>query len=219
MRLYLARHAQTSSNVTRALDTAHPGAALTELGLQQAGRLADRLADVKLTAVAASPLQRAQQTAAPLADARDLRVRTFAGLREVDAGELEMRTSDEAAGRYVALLHAWADGDLDARLPGGISGHEFTGRFDDAVRAFEQEVLEAGGGDALAVSHGAAIRTWAAIRCRDVDPVAVSRHRLANTAVIVLEGSSRTGWQLAGRIEDHLPSPAPQPASGAARLW
>lgn len=217
MRLYLARHAQTSSNVARALDTAHPGAPLTELGLQQAERLADRLSGVKLTAVAASPLQRAQQTAAPVAAARDLPVLTFPGLREVDAGELEMTTSDEGNARYVAQLHAWADGDLDATVPGGISGHEFTARFDDAIRAFEEEVLQAGGGDALAVSHGAALRTWAAIRCRDVDPVEVSRYRLANTAVIVLEGSSRAGWHLAGRIEDHLPSAQPQPASGAAQ--
>jgi hypothetical protein len=52
-----------------------------------------------------------------------------------------------------------------------------------------------------------------------VDPVAVSRRRLANTAVIVLEGSSRDGWHLARRIEDHLPSAEPQPASGAAPLW
>lgn len=217
MRLYLARHAQTSSNVARALDTAHPGAPLTELGLQQAERLADRLSGVKLTAVAASPLQRAQQTAAPLADACGLPVLTFEGLREVDAGELEMRTSDEAAARYVELLHAWADGDLDATVPDGISGHEFTARFDDAIRALEEEVLRAGGGDACAVSHGAALRTWAAIRCRGVDPVAVSRYRLANTAVIVLEGSSRDGWRLAGRIEDHLPSAQPQPASGTAQ--
>lgn len=214
MRLYLARHAQTSSNVVRALDTRHPGAPLTDLGHQQAERLAARLAGVTLTAVAASPLQRAQQTAAPLAGARDLPVRTFEGLREVDAGELEMRTSDEAADRYIALLHAWADGDLDAALPGGISGHEFARRFDDAVRAFEEQARDAAGpsgGDALAVSHGAAIRTWAAIRCRGVDPVAVARRKLANTAVVVIEGSSRAGWHLAERIEDHVTAAA-QPA-------
>lgn len=204
MRLYLARHAQTPSNVARALDTARPGAPLTDLGLRQAARLKDRFSGVTLSVVAASPLRRAQQTAAPLAAARGLAVRTFDGLREVDAGELEMDTSDEAAARYVALLHAWAGGDLDAALPGGISGHDFTGRFDDAILGLEDEAARAGGGAALAVSHGAALRTWAAIRCAGPDPVSAARRRLANTSVIVLEGSSRDGWRLDARIEDHL---------------
>jgi probable phosphoglycerate mutase len=215
MRLYLARHAQTSSNVSGALDTARPGAPLTGLGHRQAQRLAGRLAGVPLTAVAASGLLRAQQTAAPLAAGHGLAVATVEGLREVDAGDLEMQTAAEATERYTGLLHAWADGDLDAALPGGIDGHEFTSRFDEAVRTVEEAARAAGnaaGGTArgisvLAVSHGAAIRTWTAIRCRGADPVAVSRRRLANTAVVIVEGSARDGWRLAGRIEDHLEAP------------
>jgi Phosphotransferase enzyme family len=42
MRLLLVRHAQTASNVGRALDTAIPGAALTGLGHEQAARLVTR---------------------------------------------------------------------------------------------------------------------------------------------------------------------------------
>ncbi len=70
MRLYLARHAQTLSNVGHALDTAYPGAPLTDRGQEQAARLAARLADEPLAVVAASPLLRAQQTAAALARGR-----------------------------------------------------------------------------------------------------------------------------------------------------
>ena len=218
MRLYLARHAQTPSNVTRALDTAYPGAPLTDLGYQQVSRLAARLAGTALTAVAASPLLRAQQTAAPLAAERGLPVLTLDGLREVDAGDLEMESSAGATERYVSVLHAWADGDLSVTMPGGISGHEFTTRFDDAVRAVEIAADGAAGGAtdgaaagaALAISHGAAIRTWAAIRCRDADSTVVSRHRLANTAVLVVDGSARAGWRLIGWIEDHTDGQAPE---------
>ena len=193
MRLYLARHAQTQSNIDRALDTAYPGAPLNETGREQAARLAERLAAEPCAVVAASPLLRARQTAEPLAAARNLPVHAVDGLREIDAGDLEMETSAEAGARYVAAARAWGHGDLDVSLPGGISGHEFLRRFDEAVAA-----IEAAAEHAVAVSHGAAIRTWAAIRCRDA---AISRRKLANTDVLVLEGSSRAGWVLDRRME------------------
>ena len=61
MRLYLARHAQTLSNVGHALDTAYPGAALTDLGQEQAARLAARqlTAEASKTFLSAvSPVER-----------------------------------------------------------------------------------------------------------------------------------------------------------------
>ena len=211
MRLYLARHAQTLSNVGHALDTAYPGAALTDLGQEQAARLAARLAGDPLAIVAASPLLRAQQTAAALAEARGRTVLTLDGLREVDAGDLEMQTSAEAIGSYVTVLRAWAAGDLDVTIPGGISGHEFLARFDDAVRAIEDAAIGDMTGAAsqdgsevavVAVSHGAAIRTWAALRCSNADSAEVSRRGVPNTGVVIVRGSSRSGWLLDGWIEE-----------------
>jgi broad specificity phosphatase PhoE len=207
MRLYLARHAQTLSNVGHALDTAYPGAALTDLGQEQAVRLAARLAAEPLAVVAASPLLRAQQTATVLAEGRGRTVLTLDGLREVDAGDLEMQTSGEAIASYVAVLRAWAAGDLDVTIPGGTSGHEFLRRFDDAVAAIEDAALAATPGDspevaAVAVSHGAAIRTWAAVRCRNADGAELSRRGLPNTGIAIVAGSSRSGWLLDGWIEE-----------------
>jgi broad specificity phosphatase PhoE len=208
MRLYLARHAQTSSNIGHALDTAYPGAPLTDLGQQQAGRLAQRLAGQPLAVIAASRLLRAQQTAAVLAAGRGLPVTTLDGLREVDAGDLEMESSREAITSYVTVLRAWAEGDLGTVIPGGISGHDFLARFDEAVRALEEAAAAASGqGDpkdvtAAAVSHGAAIRTWAAIRCGNIDNGEVSRRSLPNTGVLVIEGSSGSGWLLNEWIEE-----------------
>jgi len=208
MRLYLARHAQTSSNIGHALDTAYPGAPLTDLGQQQAVRLAERLAGQPLAVIAASGLLRAQQTAAALAAGRGISVTTLDGLREVDAGDLEMESSREAITSYVTVLRAWAEGDLGAATPGGITGHEFLARFDEAVRAIEDVAAAASGQEELqdvavaAVSHGAAIRTWAAIRCRDADSGEVSRRSLPNTGTLVIEGSTGSGWLLKEWIEE-----------------
>jgi broad specificity phosphatase PhoE len=176
MRLLLIRHAQTTSNVGRALDTAPPGAALTDLGHQQAARLAAGLATEGLDAVAASPLLRARQTAQPLAAARGLAALPLDGLREIEAGDLEMHTAAESVASYRRVIHAWATGDLDVVMPGGSTGREFLGRFDEAVRSAAEA-----GARVAAVSHGAAIRTWVAIRCGGVDSAAVSRRTLANT--------------------------------------
>ena len=224
MRLYLARHAQTLSNVGHALDTAYPGAALTDLGQDQAARLAARLAGEPLAVVAASPLLRAQQTAAALAEGRGRTVLTLDGLREVDAGDLEMQSSAEAIGSYVTLVRAWAAGDLDVTIPGGISGREFLARFDEAVQAIEDAAGAADSQDApevaaIAVSHGAAIRTWTALRCRNANGTEVSRRLVPNTGVVIVKGSARSGWLLDGRIEegtDAIPADAIFNAVGEA---
>lgn len=90
---------------------------------------------------------------------------TLDGLREIEAGELEMATSAEAIAWYRDVVTAWAAGDLGVVMPGGTSGHEFLDRFDAAVRS-----AAAAGATVAAVSHGGAIRTWAAIRCRGAPP-------------------------------------------------
>ncbi|GAA1979933.1 histidine phosphatase family protein [Catenulispora subtropica] len=53
-----------------------PGFRLSDLGQKMAERVADHLADHDVRAVVASPLQRAQETAAPIASRHDLEVAT-----------------------------------------------------------------------------------------------------------------------------------------------
>ena len=57
---------------------------LTDLGLQQAMATAEFLAGERIHHVVASPLRRAQQTAAPLAARLSCTVETVEGLREID---------------------------------------------------------------------------------------------------------------------------------------
>src|ERR1019366_6883576 len=86
MRLLLIRHGQTTSNVLHLLDTAEPGAALTDLGMAQAEGLVGALCDESIDLVMASTLLRAQQTAIPLALARALPLGIRDGIREIGAG-------------------------------------------------------------------------------------------------------------------------------------
>jgi len=71
--VHLLRHGEVF-NPTGVLYGRLPGFQLSELGQQMAVRAADALADRDVTVVVSSPLERAQQTAAPVAAAHDLRV-------------------------------------------------------------------------------------------------------------------------------------------------
>jgi broad specificity phosphatase PhoE len=121
--------------------------------------------------------------------------------RNFAAGELEMQSSADAIGMYRTVLLAWATGDLAAVMPGGTSGHEFLAAFDESVRGIA-DAIEDRALTAVAVSHAAAIRTWAAVRCQNVDPAAISGRALANTDALIVEGSADSGWRLAAWLDE-----------------
>jgi probable phosphoglycerate mutase len=191
MRLILVRHGESPSNLTRAIDTTVPGPRLTALGVEQAEALTEALRDESIDAIFASTMTRAQMTAEPLARVRGLTVQVRDGLREITAGELEMRNDDESIDLYLETSFAWAAGDLDRRMPGGENGVEAFARFDAVV-------AEAAGAysSACLVSHGAAIRMWVAGRSDNVDAGFVAANPLQNTGVIVLDGDPEHGWHV-----------------------
>lgn len=192
MRLVLIRHGQTTSNVAELLDTAAPGADLTDLGREQARALVDALADIPLDAVYVSTLVRTHQTAAPLLAARGLAPIERDGIKEIQAGELEMRGDLDSIRAYLSAVASWFHGDLDARMPGGETGAEVLDRFDAVVA----EAAASGVQSVAFVSHGAILRYWAAVRATNVEATEHARSHLSNTGVVVLEGDPATGWRV-----------------------
>lgn len=194
MRLFLIRHAQTPANVAGELDTAPPGARLTALGRIQAAAVAEALGRETVAGVYASSLRRTQLTAEPLARTHRTDVVVQPGLEEVRAGDLEMRADEDAVAAYLGTLAGWMLGDLDRRMPGSHDGHAFLERYDAAVRAIadRHEAHQT----AAAFSHGAAIRTWSAIRVAGLDAQAVTERRVMNTGAVVLDGDPDRGWRL-----------------------
>ncbi|GAA4427127.1 histidine phosphatase family protein [Georgenia halophila] len=190
MRLILVRHGQTSSNVEGLLDTGEPGADLTELGRKQAAALPEVLGDEPVGLIVTSTLVRTQQTAAPLAAALGLEPWIRDGIREVTAGDLEMRGDMEAVHGYLEAIFSWGNGSLDGRVPGGESGEEFFARYDAVI----DEVAASGVDAAVVVSHGAAIRSWVPGRADNVSTEYASVTPVGNTGVVVLEGDPTNGW-------------------------
>jgi probable phosphomutase (TIGR03848 family) len=83
----LVRHGQTPTT-GKVLPGRAPGLHLADAGHQQAQRAADRIAELKtVDAIYASPLERARETAAPIAAARGMKVQIDKGLLECDFGD------------------------------------------------------------------------------------------------------------------------------------
>lgn len=151
--MLLVRHGHTPTTGAR-LPGRAPGLHLAEKGVAQAEAVAQRLRDLKrIDAVYASPLERAQETAKPIARAVGLRVRTERGLNECDFGEW---TGGEL--KQLSKLPEW---QVVQRYPSGFrfpGGESFTEMQSRMTGAIAKLVERHRGGVVVGVSHADPIR-------------------------------------------------------------
>jgi len=131
-----------------------PGVHLDDRGREQAAALVERLRDVPVAAIVASPLERCQETAAALASGRDISVVTDERLGECKYGDWtgqELKKLAKDPLWKVVQAHPSA-----AAFPGGEALRDTQARAVDAVRERNAEF----GDDAtwIAVSHGDVIK-------------------------------------------------------------
>jgi alpha-ribazole phosphatase len=107
LRLLLLRHGETAWNRERRYQ-GWRDTPLSAAGLQQAEAVARELKEHPFAAVYSSPLQRARETAAPIASAHGLEVLTDPAFKELAFGEWEGLTLDEARTRDAKLYEGWA---------------------------------------------------------------------------------------------------------------
>jgi probable phosphomutase (TIGR03848 family) len=130
-----------------------PGVHLNDQGRAEARALAERLSGYRIDALFTSPLERAQETAAYLAEPRGLTVQSLDGIGEVRYGEWTGRElkvlKDEPLWRQVQHHPS------RARFPGGETLGEVQARAVAALEAVAAEYPEA---VVAAVSHGDVIK-------------------------------------------------------------
>jgi probable phosphomutase (TIGR03848 family) len=150
----LVRHGNTPTT-GKLLPGRAAGLHLSDTGRAQAETAAARIAALTKapTAVYASPLERTRETAAPIARALGLRVRTAAGLVEADVGDwTEQRLARLYKTREWPTVQRWPVG---FRFPGGESFAEMSVRTMDAVLGL---VADHPGESIVAVSHADCIK-------------------------------------------------------------
>src|SRR5437867_12510489 len=153
-RLFLVRHGAT----TLAAEDRFAGSTdvpLSEEGLEQAERLAERLAGESIATVFSSPLERAVATARILATSHRLEVQTRAELREIGHGHWEQLTRREVEERFPEEAAEWDRDPYTCAPVGGESGLMVTAR---ALPALLDIVRSHAGQKVIVVSHKATIR-------------------------------------------------------------
>ncbi len=166
---------------------------LNATGQRQAARMAARLAGDRHDLLLASDLQRALQTAAPLAHAWGMPALPVPGLREQGFGIFEGLEVAAIQSGHAELWRQWLAHDADFALPGGESARQFNAR----VMAAVQALADAHPGRRLAVvTHGGVL-----------DMLWRHAHRLAldgqRACAIPNTGLNRLRWQ-AGAVSIEL---------------
>jgi broad specificity phosphatase PhoE len=153
-RVFLVRHGATVSSAEDRFAGA-TDVALSDEGREQTRRLADRLADEKITAIYSSPLGRTMETAQILAAPHNLDVQTRDGLREINHGHWEQMTRREVEQKFPEEIAEWEKDPYTFAPQGGESGLAVTAR---ALPVLIDLVRQHPGEHFLAVSHKATIR-------------------------------------------------------------
>ena len=149
----MVRHGQTPTTGA-VLPGRAKGLHLTDKGVAQAQRAGERIAALnKVAAVYASPMERTQETAAPIAKACGKRVRTHKGLIEADFGQWTGRKLSQ-----LRKLPEWRTVQRNPsafRFPKGESFPEMQARM---VGAIGELVARHPGETIVAVSHADTIK-------------------------------------------------------------
>jgi probable phosphoglycerate mutase len=182
----LIRHALCDP-VGKAIAGRAAGIHLNRAGREQADRLAVRLEDVAISAAYSSPLERALETASPLAARKTLPVQIAEGLNEIDFGDWTGRTLAE-----LDRLPEWREFNSfrsGTRIPGGETMMEVLARATGELGRLQQ--AHPAPTDVVAlVSHGDVLR---GIICHalGIAPDLLQRIELtpASVSVLVREGA------------------------------
>lgn len=131
--IYLVRHGQTVWNEEGKL-CGSSDIPLSEEGLMQAQKVAERMKSISLSAVYSSPLLRARQTAEAIAIPHNLPVLVEPDLREIDYGNWEGLKVSEAMEKFPELERLRREDPMKFVAPNGEPMKNFAERVIAAVQ-------------------------------------------------------------------------------------
>lgn len=153
-RVWLVRHGEPAGDVRGrcygALDIE-----LSPAGRSQMERVAKHLEPEPLTAIYASPLHRATESARILASHHPCGYGEDTGLCEVNFGDFEGLAYDEIAASHPEIYRQWMDAPTEVQFPNGEGFAEMRLR---VLQAFEAILRHREGQTVAIVTHGGVIR-------------------------------------------------------------
>ena len=199
-RLLVLRHGQTAWNVDQRIQ-GQLDVPLNDHGRWQAERLAQALAGEELHAVYSSDLQRAADTAAPLARGAGLALQTDPTLRERAFGDFEGVSFREIEQRWPEAAARWRRREPDFSPGGGETLRQFYAR---SVRAATQLAERHPGQTVALVAHGGVLDCLYRAASR-IELDAPRTWQLGNASINRLlyseEGLAMVGWNDSRHLE------------------
>jgi len=148
--LIIVRHGQTVWN-QEGRHQGHLDSDLSELGVQQAQAIANRLANVSFAALYSSDLKRAYHTAQYIAQKTGHTITADQRLRERNYGIFRGLTITEIKEKFPAEFSAFKSGDPDYVIPEGESTRQ---KYDRTMQCMLQIVTTHLGRRVVIVTHG-----------------------------------------------------------------
>ena len=204
--LILVRHGETDWNRELRFQ-GHVDVSLNTIGLEQARRVALRLAIEPAHRIYASDLLRARQTAQPVAERLGLASVSEPGLREQSFGTVDGMRVDDIKAQHPEAWAGWLRFHEDYGMPGGETTREFHARVLDAVNRM---VALHRGETLVVVTHGGVLdmiyRTARSLglsgpRQSDIPNAGLSRVRVRDTGIDILS------WADIAHLEGLPPQP------------
>ncbi|NLL12428.1 MAG: phosphoglycerate mutase [Fibrobacter sp.] len=188
------------------------GIKLSETGKKQVRKLVSRFNEIKIEAIYSSPLERAIETASPLAENKRLKVNVVEELLEIDYGNWTGKSFEELSAEPLWRLYNTYRGRV--RIPGGEMIPEVVSR----MSALIEKLRRIYQGTVVLVSHGDPIKSAIAhyigvpldfIMRLDVQPSSVSILSIDDYEARLMT-LNNTGWD---SRQNHIKnSPIPERA-------
>ena len=133
LRLYLIRHGEVEGAAGGRV-FGRTDVALSETGIGQSRRLANKLARARLSAVYSSDLNRAIATAQPIAARHNLSVQINSAWREIDMGKWDGQSLTDIHQQDQELVKKLFEHPETFHYPGGESFLAFNARVQEAIK-------------------------------------------------------------------------------------
>lgn len=160
-RLFLVRHGSTAANerLPFVLQGCEIDGPLTETGQRQAASLARHFGDFEIHALYSSPLLRARQTAAAIAEGRNVNVMLVRDLRECSVGKWEGMAWDVIKAEQPEEHARFFADPVNTPHPGGESYQDVLNR---AAPAIDEILAKHLGQNVVVVAHNMINRVYLA---------------------------------------------------------
>lgn len=197
--IYIMRHGQSMVNVENRLTCKQYEGDLTDMGRLQAAKAGSWLVDKNISRIIHSPFHRAEQTAQIVGTALAVTLTASQGLCEMDCGDLEGRTDDEAWAAWREVWTRWKNAEPAAVFPGGESYAQAQARYSRVIHDTSPD------DNTLLVTHGGITICVVPYLC--VNAAALQGElALDNTGMVVLERYDQSGRYIcrSWNLTEHL---------------